>query len=328
MTAPRLHLVLGLVLSMAIVLTHAVGTAGAQGPAAGADARVSSSFVMHGVIVTAVRVHGEHRGQRVTRQWSFMARSCQGSVCQRLLLRRERSAHHYNRLVLSRVGTGRYAGRGRFYAGLRCGGRHDPRGEVVPYRITVAVTNAVVIGGVEFARGITASYTNLARIDRTRCPIGPSHDAARYTGVASALPTPPAAAFAASAVGATPVTDSVQFTDTSTPGAARAPIVGWLWNFGDGSSGDADKSPARDPVHTFTAPGTYAVCLIVTDANGLRAGLCRDVTVPVARAGSSVRLSPRSGASPSRPPAGPPAARAGPEPARPRRTGRTGVPPR
>jgi hypothetical protein len=37
-------------------------------------------------------------------------------------------------------------------------------------------------------------------------------------------------------------------------------IVGWLWDFGDGMT-----STARNPVHTYTVPGTYTVSLTVTD---------------------------------------------------------------
>jgi hypothetical protein len=291
-TVPRRHLVLGLVLSLSLLLTDGVSARAADSPAASpVDARVISAFVMHGRIITAVRVHGEHRGQGVTRHWSFTGQSCLGNVCPRLLLRRERSAHRYSRLVLSRVGIGRYAGHGRFYAGLRCRGRTDPRGEVVPYRMTVTVTGAVAIQGVEFAQRLTASYTNLKRIDHTRCPVGPSHDAARYTGVASPLPTPPTAAFSA-VLG--PAPDGARFTDTSARGAGGAPVVGWLWNFGDAPSGNANESQAQNPIHAFTGPGTYHVCMIVTDANGLRAGLCNDLTVPAPGGSPPAQPSKRS----------------------------------
>jgi PKD domain len=291
-TAPRRHLVLGLVLGLSLLLTDAVCARAADSPAASpVDARVISAFVMNGRIVTAVRVRGERRGQRITRHWSFTGRSCLGNACARLLLHRERSAHRYSRLMLSRVGVGRYAGRGRFYAGLRCLGRTDPRGEVVPYRITVTVTDAVAIQGVEFAQRLTASYTNLKRIDHTSCPVGPSHDAARYTGVASPLPTPPSAAFSA-VLGSAP--DSARFTDTSARGAGGAAVVGWLWNFGDAPSGNANESQAQNPIHAFTGPGTYHVCMIVTDANGLRSGLCNDLTIPAPGGSPPAQLSKRS----------------------------------
>ncbi|MGB7787748.1 PKD domain-containing protein, partial [Methanoregula sp.] len=55
-----------------------------------------------------------------------------------------------------------------------------------------------------------------------------------------------------------PVPLSVRFTDTSTDQP-----VSWLWNFGDGSA-----STLQNPVHTFTASGTYTVRLDATNSLG------------------------------------------------------------
>lgn len=59
--------------------------------------------------------------------------------------------------------------------------------------------------------------------------------------------------------GCAPFTLNLQ--DLSTPGSA--PITGWLWDFGDGTTGTGPT-----PVHTYAAPGSYTVTLVVTDANG------------------------------------------------------------
>lgn len=52
-----------------------------------------------------------------------------------------------------------------------------------------------------------------------------------------------------------------QFTDSSN--GYPVPVNYWLWDFGDNST-----SPARNPVHTYTSPGTYTVSLIVASSTG------------------------------------------------------------
>lgn len=67
---------------------------------------------------------------------------------------------------------------------------------------------------------------------------------------------PPTALFTASP---TSTCDGVvQFTDQS----AGLPFS-WQWNFGDGGT-----STDQDPLHTYTAPGTYTVSLTVENVNG------------------------------------------------------------
>jgi PKD repeat protein len=56
-----------------------------------------------------------------------------------------------------------------------------------------------------------------------------------------------------------PVT--VRFRDSTL--ACNANIASWLWDFGDGTSSDA-----QHPVHTYTTNGTYTVTLIVNTTNG------------------------------------------------------------
>ena len=297
MTAPIRHGALGaLACALLVIAGVAAGAArAASAPVSGVtDARITTTYVMHGRVTTAVRVRGEHRGQAVTRRWTFTGLACSGSVCQGLALRRQRSANHYDRLTLSRVGIGSYAGSGRFYAGLRCRGRRYPRGLVVPYRVTVQVAQVSPVEDIAFAGQLTATYTNLRRIDRTRCPVGPSHDAARYVGAAAPLPTPPTAGFT---VAAQPGTASDTFTDTSQLGAGGAPIVTRLWQFGDPASGAANTASASPAQHTFSAPGTYQVQLTVTDANGLAATAVQTVVVPAPAPATATQASKRSVAS-------------------------------
>lgn len=55
----------------------------------------------------------------------------------------------------------------------------------------------------------------------------------------------------------------------------------WVWDFGDPSSGPNNTSTLQNPVHTFTAPGNYLVCLIISypGSAGIicRDTLCKDV---------------------------------------------------
>ena len=63
---------------------------------------------------------------------------------------------------------------------------------------------------------------------------------------------------------------NVQFTDAS--GDSDGTIAGRLWNFGDGNS-----STQTNPRHTFAAPGTYNVRLMVTDDDGATGTMTRSV---------------------------------------------------
>jgi PKD repeat protein len=68
---------------------------------------------------------------------------------------------------------------------------------------------------------------------------------------------PPTAAFT-SDVTSGPAPLTVHFTDLST-----GTITSYVWNFGDGGT-----STERNPVHTFTAAGTYTVALTVSGPGG------------------------------------------------------------
>src|SRR5262249_54542860 len=156
-------------------------------------------------------------------------------------------------------------------------GRRYPHGLVVPYTITVQVAQAVPVEGIAFAGQLTAVYRNRRRIDRTRCPIGPSHDAAQYTGVAAPLPSPPAAAFPV----ASPPANAAAPSPARRTGAAGGARTGArVWQFGAPAPGAATPPTASPATHTFSAPGVYQVSLTVTDANGLSASSTQAVTAP------------------------------------------------
>lgn len=51
-------------------------------------------------------------------------------------------------------------------------------------------------------------------------------------------------------------------------------IISYSWNFGDGHTGDGSN-----PYHTYDQPGTYVVCLTITDNSGCTSTVCHEVTV-------------------------------------------------
>ena len=62
--------------------------------------------------------------------------------------------------------------------------------------------------------------------------------------------------------------DVTTFSDT------LSTSVTWQWNFGDGHNGDA-----QNPYHTYDEPGTYVVCLVITDAAGCVSDVCHEIQV-------------------------------------------------
>lgn len=255
----------------------AATAASAKGAVPRIDARVAGAFQMQARVTEAVNVRGEHLGQRLRRDWTIAPRGCEGSVCARLSVRRQRSAGLQETLTLKRTGIGAYAGSSSFYAPLRCRGRTYRHGMRVPYRITLAIVGTETVQAIMFARRIIATYTNLRRFDTTPCSLAPSHDAALYTGTAlSPLPTPPTASFTATVDEATA---AAAFTSAATPAVDGAPIVSRQWNFDDPATGTADSSTEINPTHIFSAAGSYTVTLTVTDANGLTATATQEVQV-------------------------------------------------
>lgn len=63
---------------------------------------------------------------------------------------------------------------------------------------------------------------------------------------------------------------NANFTDFSS-----GTVSNWSWDFGDGSP----VSTTQNPSHTYAAPGTYNVCLIVSNNCGDDDTLCQSVTV-------------------------------------------------
>jgi PKD repeat protein len=262
-----------------VLLVTAYGVLVTQASArAAVDARVLGTFSMRAQVTTAVDVLGEYPGEVLARRWLIVESDCAGDVCHVLKLDRERGQGLHSRVLLRRVGPGRYAGRGVFYSALSCGGEVYAMGSRVPYDITLTIIRTTIVDGVRFARRIGATYVNRRRWDSTPCPLGPSHDAATYTGRdTSALPRPARASFTSEV---RPTAQSVSFTDTSVASQSGGRIVTRLWSFGDPASGAANGSTRKRPLHVYAAPGSYLVTLAVTNANGLTSTSKQIVLVP------------------------------------------------
>jgi hypothetical protein len=172
----------GIVVGLAVALS-AAGTLVATGLAAPANAQLSGplavlqgTFQMSGRVTVAVNVQGERAGQVVTRSWTFTP-ECATAPCSTVKLERGR-ATGIDALTLQFTPEGIYTGAGLFYAPLLCSGRVYPRGQEIPFRITVRVTART--DGV--ASAIDATYVNRERTNLTPCIGVLGHDAARYTG--------------------------------------------------------------------------------------------------------------------------------------------------
>jgi PKD repeat protein len=74
-----------------------------------------------------------------------------------------------------------------------------------------------------------------------------------------------------------------QFTDQSVDSDVGGSIASYLWDFGDGSA----TATTQNPLHSYTAAGTFTVTLTVTDnAGNASAPVSKQVTVTAALAGA------------------------------------------
>jgi hypothetical protein len=158
------------------------GVAAAQPapPAPVGVARLQGTFQLAGRVTVAVNVRGERRGQVVQRTWTFTS-GCPVGPCPAVGLSRGRATGS-DVLVLRQRGPGRYAGNASFYSPLRCAGKVYPRGQKIPFTITVRVAQASYLGAVAIATRINATYQNRTRVNLTPCVAVLGHDAARYHG--------------------------------------------------------------------------------------------------------------------------------------------------
>ncbi|MEI7490201.1 MAG: PKD domain-containing protein [Bacteroidota bacterium] len=72
-----------------------------------------------------------------------------------------------------------------------------------------------------------------------------------------------------------------EFTDLSQSNGGTA-VVGWLWDFGDPSTGSNNTSDQKNPTHAFSAGGPFWVKLKVTNATGCYDTLKKQISVNAA----------------------------------------------
>lgn len=67
--------------------------------------------------------------------------------------------------------------------------------------------------------------------------------------------------------------DCYQFVDQSTTNTGGG-VTSWMWDLGDGNT-----STVQNPMHAYTQPGTYTVCLTISDNSGCSSTTCSQITV-------------------------------------------------
>jgi PKD repeat protein len=69
--------------------------------------------------------------------------------------------------------------------------------------------------------------------------------------------------------------NTVSFTDTT--GITGGNLTGWSWSF---PGGNPSSSALQNPSVTYSASGTYTVCLIATSAAGCKDTSCQSIFIP------------------------------------------------
>jgi hypothetical protein len=133
------------------------------------------------------------------------------------------------------------------------------------YRLSLSVQGSTLIAAVNGAALI--SYTDSTHT-AGRIGVRSYYQSASIDNVEVIhnIPTP---SFTSSVSGTT-----VSFTNTSSPGSQ--PIVGYRWNFGDGSS----IVTTQHASHSYASSGIYQVRLTVIDSNGIEATVPQVVIIP------------------------------------------------
>jgi hypothetical protein len=170
--------------ALAVGICAAVSV-GATGDAAAG--RLEGTFQVAGRITAAIGVPDEVKGATFARYWGFQS-ACPAGQCHTVTLERQTAGAPLY-VVLKRYAIGRYRGASSFAAPVRCGARVRTVGELIPYEVTILVTQSDPGADGLDATHLDATYMNLTRTNLTRCVNALGHDAAKYHGHLVAQPT-------------------------------------------------------------------------------------------------------------------------------------------
>jgi hypothetical protein len=254
--------------SLVVLLAGAAAAALAALPApppaaAAAPPAVEGDWQVEARVVAADGAARPGEGTEVQRRWAALdcAAPCRVRLRERLP-GGARATVRYTR----RASGG--AHKGTAGTRLRCAGGRRVAGELVERFV---VSRAVRRAGRRFA----ANLAGRARITGT-CGGAPAQLVVDWTAERTDLPERPTAGFT---LGPDPVSLTldggvVRFSDTSVDDLDGGEIVGWSWDFGDGTTGEG-----RTVEHRYAALGTFRVRLTVMDDDGLSASVSDVVTV-------------------------------------------------
>jgi hypothetical protein len=176
-TAPQVRAAAVAAVALAAGVCAAVSVGATGGAAAG---RLEGTFLVAGRITAAVGVPGEVKGTTIARYWGFSS-ACPVGQCHTVTLERQTAGAPLY-VLLKRYAIGRYRGRSAFSAPVMCGSRVRKVGELIPYTVTIRVTQSEPGADGLDATHLDATYVNLTRTNLTRCVNALGHDAAKYHG--------------------------------------------------------------------------------------------------------------------------------------------------
>ena len=167
-------------------------------------------------------------------------------------------------------------------------GSTDPEGTITDYSWNFgdgsAVQDAGASAAIQYAYATRGTYNATLTVTNN---FGQTSTATHTVTVDD----PPTAAFTPSTTDAAPDATVSFNASASAPGSGGGTIIGYSWNFGDGTA-VADGGGSPDASHEFTTPGTYTVTLTTTDDLGVSTTTIERITVKAPEPPPTITVSP------------------------------------